>query len=265
MREKISACVITYNEEQNIERCLNSLTWCDEIVVVDSFSTDRTLEICRRFTDQVHQHAWQGYIGQRRLIQQMARCPWVLFLDADEVVPLALRDEILREFDLDAEGRYLGYRFPRKVYYLGKWIEHGEWYPDIKLRLFRKDRGTIVGEEPHDQVVVNGPVKTLKYPLWHYTYDGIWDHVETINRFSTISARSKYADGARFSWRDFLFRPPWRFIKGYILKGGFLDGRRGYIIALISAFGVAVKYAKLWERKLNESSGATHDKPKPSQ
>lgn len=250
MIEKISACIMTYNEEDNIECCLKSVTWCDEIVVLDSFSTDRTLEICRRYTDIVHQHEWQGYIGQRNIIRSMATHSWVLFLDADEEVSPALRKAIEDEFKPDRIA-FVGYRFPRRVFYLDRWIKHGEWYPDIKLRLFKKSLGRSVGEEPHDQVVVDGPVKTLHAPLFHYTYRNLADHLDTMNRFSSISAQAKYESGSRFRWGDLLLRPFFRFIKGYFLKAGFLDGRRGLIIALISSFGVAMKYAKLWELRFN--------------
>ncbi len=246
MTEKISACIMTFNEEKNIERCLKSVMWCDEIVILDSYSTDRTLEICRQYTENVHQHPWQGYIGQRNLIRGMAANPWVLFLDADEEVSPQLREAIDKEFQ-PGRAAYDGYQFPRRVYYLDRWIRYGEWNPDIKLRLFKKALGRSVGEEPHDQVIVDGPVKTLRSPLYHYTYEDIADHVNTMNRFSSISAQAKYDAGYRFRWIDMLGRPMFRFVKGYVLKLGFLDGRRGWLIALISAFGVAIKYAKLWE------------------
>lgn len=252
MREKVSACVMTYNEENNIERCLKSITWCDEIVVLDSFSTDRTIELARRYTDVIYQHEWLGYIGQRNMIRSKARHAWVLYLDADEEISPGLRKEIERELDAD-NGAYVGYRFPRRVFYLGQWIRHGEWYPDVKLRLFKKDLGYSAGEEPHDRVIIDGPVKILHNPIWHYTYDSIWDHLDTVNRFSNISARAKYQQGVRFNWLDFLFRPSWRFIRGYLLKRGFLDGRRGYLIAVMSSFGVLIKYAKLWEMEHNNS------------
>lgn len=251
MLNKISACVITHNEEAKIGRCLASVAWCDEIIVLDSFSTDRTLEICREYTDKIYQHEWMGYIGQRNLIREMATNPWVLFLDADEEVSPQLRRALQKEF-AERTGEIVGYRFPRQVYYLGKWIRHGEWYPDIKLRLFKKSEGRSAGVEPHDQVVVNGAVKTIHAPLWHYTYDDIWDHLNTMNRFSGISAEAKYRGGARFRWRDFLFRPAWRFFKGYVIKLGLLDGRRGFLIAAISSVGVAMKYAKLWEVELQQ-------------
>lgn len=258
MREKISACIMTFNEEDNIKRCLESVKWCDEIVVLDSFSTDRTIEICRTYTDVVHQHAWQGYIGQRNLIRGMARHSWVLFLDADEVVSVELRAEIEKELACPASA-FVGYRFPRRVFYLGRWIMYGEWNPDVKLRLFRKELGYSVGEEPHDQVVVNGPVKRLKNPLWHYTYSNMQDHLDTVNRFSSISALAKHQAGYRFHLWDVLFRPAFRFFKGYFLKLGMLDGRRGLLIAMISSFGVAMKYAKVWELQLVKTSDEKPD------
>jgi len=251
MRQKISACVTTFNEERNVQRCLGSLRWCDEIVVVDSFSGDRTVELCRAYTDRVYQHEWLGYIGQKNLIRKMAQHPWILFVDADEEVSPELREEILRELEHN-DGTVAGYRFPRMVNYIGRWIRHGEWYPDIKLRLFLKDRGRSGGQEPHDQVFVNGQVKTLKGHLWHYTYDDVHDHLETMNRFSSITAQEKFRTGSRFRWVDFLLRPPFRFLKAFLLRRGFLDGRRGFLIAMVSAFGVCMKYAKLWELEHRE-------------
>lgn len=253
-RHRISACVTTFNEEANIERCLTSLAWCDELVVLDSYSTDRTLELARRFTDRVYQHEWLGYIGQKNLIRKMARNEWLLFVDADEEVSDELREEIQAIF-ADDPGAYAGYRFPRVVKYFGQWITHGEWYPDIKLRLFQRDKGRSGGQEPHDQVFVQGPVKRLDGWLYHYTYDSLQDHVNTLNRFSTITAREKYADGVRFAWSDFLFRPPIRFVRGYLLKRGVLDGRRGLFIALLSMYGVYLKYAKLWELGWRDKQG----------
>ena len=253
MPEKISACITAGNEGNKIRRCLESVRWCDEIVVVDSFSTDRTAEICREFTDRVYQHEWLGYVGSKNLIRELARHSWLLYLDADEEVSRALQDEIQRKFHYGT-GEVAGYRFPRMVHYLGRWIRHGEWYPDHKLRLFRKDAGRSEGEEPHDHVVVNGQVKTLRSPLYHYTYDDLHDHVETINRYTTITAREKFRKGARFHWYDYLIRPHWRFLKAYFFKLGLLDGMQGLIIARVSAFGVRMKYAKLWalERERRE-------------
>ena len=247
-RTPISACVMTKNEEKNIRRCLESLTWCDEIVVLDSGSTDRTVEICREYTDQVHYHEWVGYIGQRNLLRKYANFDWVLFLDADEEVSAQLRDQVLAIFE---DGTLLeshrGFKFPRQVYYLDRWIRHGEWNPDVKLRLFRKDCGYSGGQEPHDQVIVEGLVKKLSGKLLHYTYENLREHLETANRFSTISAETMHRNGRRFHMSDLLVRPPFRFFKGFVIKLGFLDGVRGFIIASVNAFGVTMKYSKLRE------------------
>lgn len=244
---RISACIIAGNEEANIERCLRSVTWADEIVVVDSFSTDRTAEIARRYTDRVYQHAWLGYIGQKKLISEMARGPWILFVDADEEISSALRDEIERLFARPLPADIHGFECPRMVRYLGRWIRHGDWYPDIKLRLFLKSHGHCGGEEPHDRVYVNGKVRRLKGKIYHYTYTGIDDQIATINRFSGISARTHHQAGRRVRLADLLFRPLNRFLRGYVFKLGFLDGVPGLIVAANVAFGTFAKYAKLWE------------------
>lgn len=259
---KISACVTAGNEEDKIAACLSSLAWCDEVIVVDSFSQDKTCEISKQHTPHVYQHAWEGYIAQKNYIRSLARHPWILFVDADEVVSAALRAEIEQEFDR-GPGDVAGYRFPRMVHYLGKWIRHGEWYPDIKLRLFRKDRGHSEGQEPHDRVIVDGPVRTLRSPLYHFTYDNLADHIHTLNRFSSISAGEKFARGEAFRWSDLIFRPPWRFFKSYFVRRGFLDGPQGFIIALMTAFGVFIKYAKLMEiwiqQRQSRPEPPTHD------
>ncbi len=261
MRDKISACLTVGNEESVIQRCLESLHWVDEIVVVDSFSKDRTVEICRQFTNRVYQHAWLGYVGQKDLIKKMASHPWILFIDADEEVSPELRDEIIAEFENGNNRQYVGYEFPRKVFFLGKWITHGEWWPDVKMRLYLKEKGVCTGREPHDHVVVNGPIKRLHGCLHHYTYDDIADQIMTTNRFSTIASAGMLEEGRRFSGIDLIFRPLFRFFKGFCLKGGFKDGYRGLIIAMLSATGVFFKYAKLWER-INVQSQNNADQPK---
>ena len=249
MRVKISACIITFNEEVNIRRCLESVEWCDEIVILDSFSNDKTLEICREYTDKIFQHKWMGYVGQRNLIREKASCEWVFYLDADEEISNELQSEILERLEGNMKNT-VGYQFPRRVQYLGRWVLHGEWYPDIKLRLFKKSCGKSVGSEPHDYVVVDGVVKTLRYPINHYTYSGIEDHLKTANNFTSIAANEKFKKGVHCSWLSIFFRAHWRFMRGYILKAGFLDGKRGLLIAVISSFSVFIKYTKLWERHL---------------
>lgn len=255
MRDKITACLTVGNEELSIRRCLESLFWVDEIVVVDSFSKDRTVEIVKQYTDRVYQHPWLGYVGQKELIKKMATHPWILFIDADEEVSPELRDEILEEFESGNTRKYDGYEFPRKVFFLGKWITHGGWWPDLKMRLYRKDKGVCTGREPHDHVLVTGPVKRLQGCLNHYTYDDIADQIATENRFSTISSVGFYKEHRRFSGMDLVFRPSFRFFKGYVLKRGFLDGYRGLIISVLIAMGVFLKYAKLWELTFVKEAG----------
>lgn len=245
--EPISACIIAGNEERNIERCLKSVQWVDEIVVVDSFSTDQTVAIARKYTDRVYQHKWLGYIGQKKLIKDMAAGPWIMFVDADEEVSDKLRTEIEAWFSRPIPDDIDAFEFPRLVRYLDRWIRHGDWYPDVKLRLFRKARGECGGKEPHDRIFVTGRVQRLRGQLHHYTYTGIQDQMATLNRFSGISAESRLAEGHRFRLSDLVLHPVFRFIRGYVCKLGFLDGVPGLIIATNVAFGTFVKYAKLWE------------------
>ena len=159
-------------------------------------------------------------------------------------------------------GNYQGFEFPRQVFYLGRWIKFGEWNPDLKLRLAKKDSGRIGGREPHDMVIVDGPVRRLREKIWHYTYTGIQEQIQTMNRFSGISAEAMYESGRRFRWSDILFRPGFRFFKAFFIKLGVLDGRRGFIIATISATGVAMKYAKLWELERCRERGLANDQKK---
>jgi len=245
--------------EDNIRRCLESVRWADEIVVLDSFSTDRTRAIALEYTDRVIQHRWLGYIGQKALAKTLARSPWVMFVDADEEVSDELRCEILRTFDAVVPESVAGFDFPRMVWYLNRWIRHGEWYPDIKLRLFRKDRGSCSGTEPHDRIYVQGTVRHLSAPLHHYTYADISDQIATINRFSTISADSGIARSAGSILFRLALHPPFRFFRNYVIKLGFLDGVAGLIVAGSIAFGTFTKYAKLWELHLRNLQ-ETHDK-----
>ncbi len=248
----LSVCIITGNEEDNVRRCLESVVWADEIVVVDSFSADRTPEIAREFTDRVFQHRWVGYIGQKAIARNLARGEWILFVDADEVVSPQLREEILALFRAGVPAGVDGFDFPRQVWYMRRWIRYGDWYPDAKLRLFRKARGRCCGIEPHERIEVDGEVRHLRAPLFHYTYDDVADQLDTMNRFSTISARNERLlrkPAAYLLW-GMLMHPPFRFFRCYFLKRGFLDGVAGLVIARSAAFSTFVKYAKLWEARL---------------
>ncbi len=243
----VSATIITFNEEDNIERCLDSVSWADEIVVVDSFSTDNTVALCRRYTDKIIQRQWPGHVLQKQFALEQAAGPWVLSLDADEELSAEARDEI-RTALLDGSTPAEGFVFPRQSYYLGRWIRHGGWYPDKKLRLVRKHRARWTGRDPHDKLQVRGTTVRLQGRILHYVYKDISHQLKTVDSFSSISARNWQQDGKSFSLPMLLFRPPIRFLETYVWKRGFLDGLPGFIIAVISSYYVFCKYAKLWER-----------------
>jgi glycosyltransferase involved in cell wall biosynthesis len=245
----VSAIVVCFNEERNIGACLDSLRWCDEIVVVDSFSTDRTVEICRQYTDRVIQRPWAGYRDQKAFAHSLATKDWVLLVDSDERVTPELRDEIKRELALHG-SRYAGVSVPRLVFYLHRWWWRGGWYPDYDIRLFRRNRATWGGTDPHEKILVEGEVRRVRNPLLHFSYRNMEDHVQRINRFTSISSLELFNEGQRWCLGDALFRPAFRFFRSYIIKRGFLDGFAGFYVALTAAVYVFLKYAKLWELEL---------------
>ncbi len=246
MRQKLSACIITYNEERNIGDCLKTLAWADEIIVVDAFSQDRTAEIARQFTDKVFQNRWPGFVQQKNFALSKATYDWVLALDADEVVSEQLKRSILEL--LSTEPPFAGYFIPRRTFYLGRWINHCGWYPDYKLRLFRKGKARWEGIDLHEKVVLaSGKVGYLQGDLYHYSYQDISDHLKRIDRYSTLSAQQMAKQGRGFYLRDILLRPLLRFIRMYLWQLGFLDGKAGFFISSLGAFYVFSKYAKLWE------------------
>lgn len=246
--QKISVCIICGNEIRNILRCLESVRWADEIVVVDSFSTDGTYEIALRYTDKVFRQKWLGYIGQKKVAAEKASCPWVFFVDADEEVSDGLRQEIERTFSTPIADGVNGFNCPRLVHYLGRWIRHGDWYPDMKLRLFKKAFGECGGEEPHDRITVRGHVLDFANPLNHYTYENISAQLKQIDRFSTISATT-HSKRHTPSYFTICGHAVYRFFRCYFIKLGFLDGIPGLIVAVNVAFGTFIKYAKLWEKR----------------
>lgn len=242
----ISACIITLNEEGNIRDCLESIKWVDEIVVVDALSSDQTVSICSQYTDRIVQHAWPGHVAQKNFALSLATHEWVLSLDADERVSDELGQEILRELR-DTAADWDGYYFPRKTFHLGRWIRHGGWYPDHKLRLFRKSKAHWGGVDPHDIVRLDGRAKHLKSPLYHYTYRDMAHQMAVINRYTDIASHEKHRARARFPLLHMLLNPVAMFVKTYLLKRGFLDGVPGLIVAVSGSFYVFLKYAKLWE------------------
>ena len=245
----VSAIVVCFNEERNIGDCLESLRWCDEIVVVDAFSTDGTVEICRRYTDRVIQREWTGYRDQKAFAHSQATKEWVLLVDSDERVTPELKEEIRQALTQNA-SYYAGYAVPRLVYYLRRWWWRGGWYPDYDIRLFKRERATWGGMDPHEKIFVDGKTRRLRYPLHHFSYRNIEDHIQRINRFTSISSRELANEQKRWRLGDALLRPAFRFFQSYVLKRGFLEGFAGFYVAVTAAVYVFLKYAKLWELEL---------------
>jgi glycosyltransferase involved in cell wall biosynthesis len=255
---KISATVITLNEEDRIADALESLAWADEIVVVDAGSTDRTREIARRYTDRVLVHPWQGYAVQKRYADAQASHEWIFSLDADERVSPALRRSIEK---VKEEGpRCEGYRVARRAWYLGRWINHGGWYPDYQVRLYRRDCAAWVGDFVHESVRVQGRVGRLAGDLWHLTRRSLSEHHEVLGRYTTLAAEQEAARGRSANVIRLLFQPLLTFLQSYFFKQGFRDGVPGLVIAGFAAYYVFLKYAKLWERE-NLPQGWGHPPP----
>jgi len=243
---KISAVLITRNEEANIEAALRSLEGVvSEIIVVDSCSTDLTVKIARRFTPRVFERKWTNYSEQKNYADSLASHPWILSLDADERLSPELREEI-RVLG-STEPSCSGFSMPRRVYYLGRWIKHSGWYPDRKVRLFLNDRARWEGAYVHEELAVEGEIRRLEGDILHFTYRNIADHLARINDFSDLGAQKLYAQRKKCRLCHLLLVPPGRFIKSYILRRGFLDGFAGLVIAVLNGYGIFVRYAKLRE------------------
>jgi glycosyltransferase involved in cell wall biosynthesis len=254
---KISVYIITYDNERTVEKALRSVTWADEIVVVDSFSKDRTVEICRQFTDKLFQRKWPGHRDQYQYAADLTTHEWIMFVDADEEVSPGLAEEIRRELRENAEG-VDGFFVYRRTFYLGRWIRYGGWYPDGEIRLYRSSKGRWEGGL-HARVVVNGRVRPLKNLYHHYTYRDISDQIQTIDKYSRIAAEDMARQGERFSLFKLLFHPPFRFVKEYFFKSGFRDGFPGLVVVISTMYYVFIKYAKLWEL----THLTSHPRPQP--
>jgi len=245
-RPRISAAIICGDEEANIAECLESVKWCDEIVVVDSMSGDRTPEIARKYTPKVIQRPWPGYIAQKNFALEQATGDWVFSIDADERCTPELRAAL--EGTVASADGIDGFRVRRHVFYLGRWINHGGWYPDWKVRIVRRGRARWTGVDPHDKLVADGPTRDLDADLVHYTYRDFSHQLRTIDRFSDVVVTEWIKEGRRPSLLKLLFHPPLKFLECYVWKLGFLDGWAGFVIAKASAFYVFTKHAKLRER-----------------
>jgi glycosyltransferase involved in cell wall biosynthesis len=242
---KVSVTVITRNEAANIAAALESVRWADEIIVVDSESTDDTVAIARGFTERVIVRPWPGYAAQKNFAAAEASHDWILSLDADERVSPELAAEIQQL--LATEPAVAGFRIPRVTFHFGRWIRSTDWYPDYQLRLYDRRRAEFAGRLVHEAVRARGAVGQLRGELRHFAYRDIAHHLQTIDRYTTLAAQQLYEEGRRASWIDILITPRLTFVRNYILRGGFRDGMAGLVISAMNSYYVGLKFAKLWE------------------
>lgn len=258
---RLSVVLITRNEAPRIRRCLESVRWADELIVVDQWSTDGTADICREYGATIIQRDMRAGFGeQKQFAIGQASCPWILSLDADEVVTPELRSEI--EAALRQPGPYVGFTLPRLTRYLGRFIRHCGWYPMPVLRLFRRGRGRFTDSAVHEEVRVDGPVGQLRADLLHYSYDSLGDHLRKLDLYTSYDAQMLARRGIRLTpWKApwfFIGKPLLVFFRKYLLQQGFREGRQGLILSGMAAFVTLVNYAKLWEMSLGRQ-----DKGKP--
>jgi glycosyltransferase involved in cell wall biosynthesis len=249
----ISVAIAAMDEEANIGRTLASVRWADEIVLVDSGSKDRTCEIAREYGARVLVEPWRGYVAQKQYAIDLCTKDWVLLLDADEEVSPALAEEIRAA--IASPDAVTGYKLPRKNLFLGRWIRHGGFYPDPKLRLFRRGHGFVTGHDPHDRCELKPDLpqdarrtQRFHYALIHYTYPNLTLYLSHMNRYSSLGAKLAIAKGhTSFSFADIVLRPLATFFYNYFIRLGFLDGREGLLLHMYHAGYVSWKYAKAWE------------------
>lgn len=250
---KLSVVIITLNEEENIARCLDSVKEvADEIIVVDSFSTDRTREICLQYGVRFEEHTFDGYIEQKNYAVSLCSNDYIFSIDADEAIDDKLKLAILKE---KQEFLADGYLINRLNFYGGRWLRHGSWYPDRKLRLWNRTRGLWKGEKVHERIVLDHDARVvrLKGDILHYSYLSLEGHIAQFNRFTTLSAQELFAENRKISACGVFGKGFATFFKGFFLKLGFLDGYYGIALCFINSFATFMKYMKL--RELNQSAG----------
>src|SRR5574340_71082 len=239
---KISATIVTLDEERNIARAIESLRCCDEIVVLDCGSVDRTVELATNLGARVVEKPWKGYAEQKNRVAEEAAHDWILSIDADEALSEALEAEI---WNLKKNGpRFDGYTMPRLAQYLGRWILHCGWYPDRKVRLYDRRKATWVGDFVHESVRVDGRIGRLEANLLHFTCDSLSEHLKRMDRYTTLAAEELVSRHASVGWRHLVIDPAWTFVHTYFVQRGFLDGAEGLTIAYMAALYAFLKYAK---------------------
>jgi glycosyltransferase involved in cell wall biosynthesis len=241
----ISACVITYNEADRIEGCLRALSFCDELIVVDAHSTDDTRVIAARLGARVVERDWPGYRSQKQYATDLAQHEWVLSVDADERVTVALREEILGRRASGFAG-VAGYAIPRLTVYFGGFLRHGNAWPDRKIRLYRRSAARWSGYEVHEKIVLEGAVGRLRAPLEHDAYRSLDDQLTRLDRYAALLAQEQFRAGRRAGLAAAFLHPAWRFLRGMVFKLGVLDGWRGWLFHCVEAGYVRRKYLRLW-------------------
>jgi glycosyltransferase involved in cell wall biosynthesis len=249
---KLTVTVITRNESAHIAAALQSVAWADEIVVVDSRSTDDTVEIARRHATRVEERDWPGYSAQKNYAAAIASNDWILSLDADERVTPELADEI--RVTLQNEPANRGFRIPRVTRYLGRWIRSTDWYPDYQLRLYDRRAGTWNGRRVHESVSLQGAPGMLRHELQHYAYRDISHHLATIDRYTTLAAEQWLAEGRRTNAFEMFIHPRLAFVRNYLLRGGIAEGAAGLLVSQMNSYYVFLKLAKLWELQQDPSN-----------
>ena len=243
----LSVALIAHNEERNIKRCLSSIApLASEIVVVVNDCTDRTVEIAKQFGAKIFVDTWHGHRDQKNIALDKTTQPWVFAIDADEEVSDILRGQIAEFIGADGNGHNGAY-FPRKVWFLGRWITHGDWYPDHSLRLIRRGKGRWGGSREHDSMKLQGKSKKLSGDLHHYSNPTLNSQIEKINYFSDIYLQRQLDAGKKWSLTHALFRPLWRFFRAYVIRRGFMDGFPGFYAAALNAFAAFVRHSRLYE------------------
>ena len=246
---KLSAIIITKNEETNLERCLQSIAWVDEIIVVDAASTDATAEIARSHDARVFSPEWKGFGPAKQFALEQATGDWVLSIDADEEVSFTLKNEIMQL--LEKEPLCAGYTIARKTQFLGRWILHSGWYPDFVLRLFRRSSGRFTPALVHEEILVDGEIGKLNNSLLHYSYPTLEDYTRKLDHYSTLGAEELYRSGKKTRAYHLIIKPLISFFQKLVLQKGWRDGWEGYLIAYLTGVGTLLKYAKLRWRYLD--------------
>lgn len=240
----LAVTIICKNEEENIRECLESVKWADEIIIVDSFSSDKTVEIAKEYTDNIYLEEWKGFAKQREFALSKVSEKWVFPLDADERCSPELKDEILSV--INANKNISGYRIPRKSFFLGKWVKHCGWYPGYQTRLFLKNKASVADRLVHEGYEIEGEMGFLKNDLLHYTVNSISDYTSRINHYSSLQAVEK-SEKKKIKLYDILLRPFAAFFQSYILKKGFLDGIYGLMVTNFDIITNMLTYMKAWE------------------